>query len=205
MERCFISEASAARRDFLKKIAAIGLVISLLIIRFHGHLFAYEEPDGFADLKFGEDLTTQIEKCPSLPQTSGPRCYYPLNGDPFGRPYSLHNMGEIQREVKNIVAYQVDGKLAAVILFFDTSRTSVLLSILRKRYGEPSTHALQPWMPRPTVMSRLVIWKGQNVSITLSERSHQIDEGSILYETEAWVAHLKKIRKGADEVPHTVD
>lgn len=215
MEGFFISDVCDARRprDSLKKIAAISLLISLLIIRFPGHLFAYEEPDSFAGLKFGEDLTTQIEKCPSVDfsslfldkqkvRVSGTRCYWPV-----GTPavfYSLYNMGEIQHEVKDIWAHLLDSKLAAVTLIFNSSKTSVLLSILRERYGEPTAQSVQPWVSKGGVKttSTLVIWKGRNVSITLTERSHTIEEGSIRYSTEAWIEHLKrteaeKIKKGA--------
>jgi hypothetical protein len=182
---------------------AIGLfsVISLLIIQLHGNLFAYEEPDSFAGLKFGEDLTTQIEKCPGYGSRSTTRCYEPIGTPPF---YVLHNIGEIQREVKLIFANQVDDKLAAVNLAFDSSKTRVLLSILKERYGDPTIESVEPWVSQGGVKttSMQAIWKGQNVRITLRERSYKIDQGSIIYSTEAWSEHLKrieaeKIKKGA--------
>lgn len=208
MEGSFITDVCRPRRrDSLKKIAAISLLISLLII--HGNLFAYDEPDSFAGLKFGEDLTTQIEECPtsygvrdlSKIRQSGTRCY-----SPFGNPliYELYNMGEIQREVSNIFANQVDGKLAFVTLAFDSSKTRVLFSILKERYGEPTTQVVEPWVSKGGVKttSMNATWKGRNVSITLTERGYKIDQGSIHYSTEAWHEYLKrieaeKIKKGA--------
>lgn len=175
----FISDVCSRRcqQDSLKKIAAISFFISLLIVRSYGHLFAYEEPDNFAGLKFGEDLTTQMEKCSSFAPRSGPRCYQPL-----GTIYSLYNVGEIQRELKRIFAHQVDGKLAAVTLNFDTSRTSVFFSILTERYGEPTTQTQEPWVSKGGVKttSTLAIWKGRNVSIRFKAPSIQIDEGKYL-------------------------
>ena len=203
MQRFSIADVHGLRRH-RNKIAATGFLISLLII--HGNLFAYEEPDSFAGLKFGEDLTTQIEKCPSSSYggidvlkilQSKIRCY-----DPIGAPqsYLLYNIGEIQRDVKNIFAHQVDGKLAAATLTFDSSKTRVLLSILKERYGEPTIERVEPWVSKGGVKttSMEATWKGQNVSITLTERSYKIDQGSINYSTEAWREHLK--RKEAEQV-----
>jgi hypothetical protein len=38
-------------------------------------LFAYDEPDNFAGLKFGQDLTKQLPECKGPSQAAGNRCY----------------------------------------------------------------------------------------------------------------------------------
>ena len=42
----------------------ISLLLLFLSLRFCGYVLAYDEPDNFAGLKFGEDLTKQMEECP---------------------------------------------------------------------------------------------------------------------------------------------
>jgi hypothetical protein len=174
---------------------------------------AYDEPDNFAGLKFGEDLTKQMEKCPhgssGLPDQGkiralGTRCYaYPLEKGQI-ITYGLYNMGEIQHEVKGILAQQLDGKLVEVGLYFESSKASVLLSILNQRYGKPTDQSQQPWMSKGGIKatSTHAVWKGRNVSITLVERASKIDEGYITYDTEAWTEYLRHrrletIKKGA--------
>ena len=78
----------------------------------------------------------------------GTRCYgYPLKKGQI-ITYGLYNMGEIQDEVKGILAQQLDGKLVEIGLYFESSKASVLLSILNERYGKPTDQSEQPWISK---------------------------------------------------------
>ena len=191
----------------------VSLLLLFLSLRFCVYVLAYDEPDNFAGLKFGEDLTKQMEECPhvssafpDLPKIKalGTRCYaYPLQKGQIVT-YSLYNMGEIQHQVKGILAQQLDGKLVQIALYFESSKASVLLPILNQRYGPPTDQSQQPWVSKGGIKATSIraVWKGTNVSITLVERASKIDEGYISYDTEAWTEYLRQrrletIKKGA--------
>lgn len=177
------------------------LLSLFLSLQFCGRLFAYDEPDNFAGLKFGEDVTKQTKQCPYLSlssgvkipdgqkiKASGSRCYFGSD-----EHYGLFNMGEIEQEVDDIEADQIHGKLAHVTLGFLTKKTSVVFSILQQRYGKPTAQSQQPWISRHGDIRTTglhAMWKGRKVSITLDERDAS-GLGKVDYETEAWAAHLR--------------
>ena len=183
-----------------------------LSIQFCGYLFAYDEPDNFAGLKFGEDLTKQMEECPhdqfltnrspsgflyydyARIRALGKRCYGKSQVKGNLKLYTLYNMGEIQNQVIEISARQLDDKLVSIFLMIPSANASILLSIFNQRYGKPTDQSRQPWMSQGGVKttSTLAIWTGKDVSIIFNERYGQIDRGLITYETEAWAADRRK-------------
>ncbi len=206
-----------------RQVCLVGLFSLLLSLQLCRDVVAYDEPDNFAGLKFGEDLTKQMEECPIdtfleniLKQNLRGR----IDDNMMSRQYdyakinqsktrcytitrardrifaTLWNMGEIQREIFSITATLLDGKLVLISGEFATSNTLLLLSILNQRYGKPTTQLVQPWMSKSGVKttSMQVVWKGKNVSITLDERGTQIDIGSINYETEAWLDYQRQLQ-----------
>ncbi len=170
-------------------------------------VFAYDEPDNFAGLKFGEDLTRQIKACVNdtnrypdwnVWDHAGTRCYQKQ-----GESFRLWNMG-MPDGVYRIRAQQLSGKFAAVELLFVSSAAATILATFKQRYGIPTKQSAEPWISRGgvKVTSLTASWTGKTVSILFQERAAQIDEGRITYQTKTWAEHMQaeaadKIKKEA--------
>lgn len=189
-------------------------MVIMVVLCVHAYAFGYDEPDRFAGLKFGEDLTKQMKECPhmALPsgvripderkiQASKTRCYG--GTDQEHGSYALFNMGDIEREVEEIWANQLNGKLAHVVLNFPRNKFEIVFSIFKQRYGNPTSQSRQPWEMRvrgacpPAVQpcQMLIVhavWKGRNVSINMDERDKSGLFGTAEYVTDAWLTYLKQ-------------
>src|SRR6185369_11034616 len=128
---------------------------------------AYNEPDNFAGLKFGHDLTKQIRECILLIQT---RCYKTVRSAADQNPerdlpspgdYRLYNMGEFQAAVDEIVADQQDGKLIRVTALVNTDKAQSVLEMLKHRYGNPTQEDSEADGKPVSPNNRTFFWKGQ--------------------------------------------
>lgn len=192
------------------RIVAGTLLYCSLSVPIPALVFAYDEPDNFAGLKFGEALSKQIAECPymlpplnSLPnltkiRASGARCYarLVLSGEPF---YVLFNMGDFQEEVSEIQAELWNGNIAQIRLMFPSSNASNLLAIFEQRYGKPTAKVQQPWMSKGGLKTTSLVayWKGTNVSIIFNERYDTVDTGIIMYSTSAFIAEGERLKAEA--------
>ncbi len=175
------------------EIIAVGLFLSLL----RGYAFAYDEPDNFAGLKFGQDLTKQMRPCRLVKDTEyGERCYVdgPADGIREGDSFTLRNVVDFLRHDPE--ARQLNGKLAMVSFTFNnrTGEDETVLAILTRRYGAPTEQRQEPWVSRAGVRTTNlnVTWEGKNVTIFFEERGSTIDQGHVTYVTRAWIDHLRK-------------
>lgn len=202
-----------AKRGMSTRVWMFSFSLFMALFQGRGYSFGYDEPDNFAGLKFGENLTQQMDECPhsisplgnkfnDYPKINklGKRCY----SEPVPKSYVLYNMGEIKKYLIEIRAQQLDGKLAKVDLMMTTANAPILLSMLNERYGKPTEQSQQPWTSKTGVKttSLLAIWRGANVSIVFNERWGQIDWGLITYESSAWATEKRRlevetIKKGA--------
>jgi len=183
----------------MKNTLRLGLLFLMVWLQIGEYGFAYNEPDNFAGLKFGQDLTKQMRQCPYVSlgsgakspdgkkiRASGVRCYY-QGGD----VYALWNMGELEHQFDMIDAQQIDGKLEYVYLAFRTNKFPTVFSILQQRYGKPAQVSRRSLISkqRGSITSKRVVWKGRNVSITLDEVDPSDPDwilGTVNYETKAW-------------------
>lgn len=179
------------------------VALCLVFLFFSVLVFAYDEPDHFAGVKFGQDLTKQVPKCPYESHDGvkikalKKRCYaVTWSGSYPHKNYQLFNMGEIESFVLYITASQVNDKMESVRLDFNNNIAADLLAILNQRYGKPTTQSSEPWRSQGglKVTSLLAVWKGQRVSITFRERVSEARYGTIDYETAAWVEYLAQQR-----------
>jgi hypothetical protein len=176
-----------------------GLLLLTLSLQIPEYSFAYNEPDNFAGLRFGQDLTKQMQQCPYVSlgsgakspdgkkiRASGVRCYH-RGGD----VYALWNMGELEHQFDMIDAQQIDGKLEYIYLAFRTNKFPTVFSLLQQRYGTPTQESRRSLTSkqRRSITSKHVVWKGRNVSITLDEVDPSDPDwilGTVNYETKAW-------------------
>jgi len=123
-------------------VVAIGL-LSLYLATLS---FAYDEPDNFTGIKFGEDVRTQLPQCPdwaellrnnrgatgtelqkmSQEAMSKP-CYAPA-APGLDNTGELKYVGGIRQLVNKILYTQVNNKLERIQLPFSPSNKSALLS-----------------------------------------------------------------------------
>jgi hypothetical protein len=172
-------------------IIAIGL-LSLCVATLS---FAYDEPDNFAGVKFGEDVTTQLPNCrESSAFRNKLPCWEELVKDERG---DLKNMGEIQNLVEGIFYTQVEKKLEYVLLEFRTEKARALLDIFKRRYGEPTSVAERPWQSKGGVKTTSIHaeWAGPKISIIFEERGSSIDRGSIQYITATMMSAFRHKRE----------
>jgi len=146
----------------------VGIVITIgsILLSVSTPIFAYDEPDNFSAIKFGEDVRTQLPVCLNPTeladkyQRSGnfekykeelfARCYNPAINQPslkivMDNVGELKNMGEISRMVTKISYAQVNDKLERIQLTFSVRQADSLLTILKQRYGQPTSVREEPW------------------------------------------------------------
>jgi hypothetical protein len=172
----------------VKIVVAIGLLSWCLPTL----SFAYDEPDNFAGVKFGEDVTTQLPNCrESAVYIKKLPCWEELVKDERG---DLKNMGEIQKFVESIYYRQIDKKLEHVMLSFPSEKARALLDIFKTRYGEPTSVAERPWQSKGGVKTTSIYaeWAGPKISIIFEERGSSIDRGSIQYITGTMVSAFRR-------------
>ncbi len=169
---------------------------------------AYNEPDNFAGLKFGHDLTKQIRECILLIQT---RCYKtvrspadqnPERDSPSPGDYRLYNMGEFQAAVDEIVADQQDGKLIRVTALVNSDKAQSVLEMLKHRYGKPTQEDSEADGSPVSPNNRTFFWKGQRVSIQFETRVPALQRGRISW---TWMESQKGRgrSKAAGKTEHT--
>ena len=147
-------------------------------------IFAYDEPDNFAGVKFGQDVTAQLPNCrESYAYLNKKPCWQELTKGEHGE---LKNMGEIQNLVEGIFYRQIDNKFEYVSLYFRSEKASALLDIFKTRYGAPTYIAERPWQSKGGVKTTFIYaeWIGSNVSILFEGRGSSIDRGYIAYVTK---------------------
>jgi len=191
--------------------ARIVVAIALLLLCLPTLSFAYDEPDNFAGVKFGVDVRTQLPDCravfrdferklKTLDDVYNTRCYEDGSS-------SLEHMGEIQRLVRIIFFGEVHSKLEQIELIFPSISAGALLTVLKQRYGEPTSTSQLPWKSLSGIetTNTHVEWQGKNVSIAFDERKSKINEGRIEYTTSAyreWAAKQaeERLKKSAGEL-----
>jgi hypothetical protein len=161
----------------------VALLLSLFLpLQFCGQLLAYDEPDNFAGLKFGQDLAKQLPECSKSIRTSGKRCYQKGAGSYNLGTYELYNMGDIQKLLVELTAKQSDaGGLSKVFGIFDSAKFVQLTSVLGNQYGRPTTVTQQVDSSGLPTGNTITIWKGRNISIIVEERVPQISRGMMTF------------------------
>ena len=154
-------------------------ITTLLLFPGSGYLSAYSEPDNFAGLKFGQDLTKQIRQCIAV--FIQVRCYkighLPADQNPerdlsgLG-DYRLYNMGEFQSPADELIADQQNGKLIRVTALVNSAKAQSVLEMLKQRYGKPTQEDLEVDGNPVPLNNSTIIWKGQRVSIQFETRPH---------------------------------
>jgi len=121
--------------------------------------------------------------------------------------YQLHNFGPIGEVPVTLFAFQVEGKLGALIARFSSDHFGTLFAILKERYGNPTNEDIREWKSRAgaTFPNRIARWMGKTISIGLDERGSKIDQGVLSYETvymrEYTEAKKKQsVKKGASDL-----
>jgi hypothetical protein len=179
----------------MKTIRTIIIALTLLgSVWVCGQSLAYEEPDNFAGLKFGEDIRTQdLHKCSNLDApTSRLRCYTGT-----GAAGHLKNVSEIERMVNEIFYAQINDKLESIQLTFSSGLTTTLLAVLTERYGSPTATVERPWQSVGGLKttSTHVEWTGNNVWIIFDERAGKVNEGRVMYRTSVSREHAMQLQK----------
>jgi len=195
-----------------RKFVLVVLFAIVSLTYWEGCPFAYNEPDNFGGLKFGQDLTKQMKPCPFVSlasgariadfkkiKASGARCHFG-NFENDGH-YGLFNMGSIEAEVEDVEADQIDGKLVHVYLGFVPKKT-VMFAILEERYGKPTAQWEEPWtapgsLKVKTTMKRAE-WNGRKVSIKF-DQVDAVSLGNVDFVTDAWMNYQKSLKAKAQQ------
>jgi hypothetical protein len=199
----------------------LRLYLALLALLWTFEGAAWNEPNEFRGVKFGEDLTKSITACPSEFSTYSPtkklykpwetkkRCWelYQVDTKSGENFYWLHNFGLIGDVFVKMFGIQLNRKLGEIELQFSSQSFTQLLTIFMARYGEPSiqeteevTNALGAKFP-----NRIAEWHGERLSIRMKERWGKVDEGAVKLTTDFWLDHLTKkvinrVKKGRDDL-----
>jgi len=160
----------------------------------------WNEPDSFAGLEFGDDLTKQITACPSSWMGTGykKQCYEKSVSDGW---FELQNVVDLPG-VFRIYAIQLNAKLAAISLSFRNREAAELLEVLRQKYGAPTKSSTNEWRsPLSATTSYEALWIGKRVSIIFKERIDEIHKGIVEYKTKEWIEarqakNAEAIKKG---------
>ena len=150
-------------------------------------IFAYDEPDNFAGVKFGEDVRTQILPCAEVYNSpKDERCWYQSRPDAVRGEFN--RLGEISTMTTGVHYLQIDGKLERVHLIFKSDNASDMLAVLKQRYGQPTSIQQRPFQTTGGVKttSTHAEWRGKNIVITFDERIARIDTGLVEYATDKY-------------------
>lgn len=89
------------------------------------------------------------------------------------------------------------GVVAQLLARMDQKHFAEFESVLRTRFGPPTSQTSELWQSKGGVRtdSVTVAWKGANVSILAHERASQIDESAIVFSDNAANARSAAVRK----------
>jgi len=156
---------------------------------------AFNEPDGFQQLKFGADFKSLVPECPIDQSLSSRHKFYKWYEtkdtcwaeDFRADTFKLWNVkiGDISLVGDAKVS---NGRLAALSFEFGTGFWGQLFLIFKERYGAPTSLETVKWTSRGgvSVQSQVAKWIGKTISIGLDERGGTIDRGRLEYETVEW-------------------
>ena len=185
---------------------------------------AWNEPDNFRGLKFGEDVTKAIPECSYTVSRLGPEEFrIPVPSDLKKGPcwmenmpdknkyiypnlvaggidkgtYTLFGLGPIGDVSVKTYARQLEDKLALIGLSFPSASAGKLLATLKERYGDPTIEKVEDWQSKAGAKftNLTASWIGKRVSIVFNERGSTIDRGTISYMTDFWLAHQEQRRE----------
>lgn len=140
--------------------------------------FAWNEPEDFRGLRFGEDLTKALPQCSNYLDKQ--RCWSPISAE-----YYHLQLGSLGEWTLNTTAEQIKGRLAKVTIDVPSFTTGSMFDLLKTRYGEPTNMETKSWRSKAgATFSKLTAdWVGTNVSIYFEERGSRVDKGTVRYVT----------------------
>ena len=171
------------------------LILAILLCASTTH--AWNEPTDFKGLKFGEDLTAAIPKCPR-DITQKDRCWAEpaIRFSDHPETYDL-KMGPIGDRWLQTQAIQLQKKLAKIEIGFPATEFATMFRIFQERYGEPTKVEDFQWQSQigAVFRSRRATWQGEKVSITMTQRGRNRDRGEIVYLTDLWLSRQNDMRE----------
>lgn len=139
---------------------------------------AFDEPQDFRGLKFGQDLTQQLPKCQDTETAYDiRRCWEPqkslkelgvIETDDDTPRYLIRNEPPIGRfNISEVIANQIDGKMESMSIVFrgwfagNHSDTQEMIDILQARYLNPSSDKEE----KDEFAGRMVCWRGASIGV----------------------------------------
>jgi hypothetical protein len=160
------------------------LVIAVLTTTGH----AFDEPTDFRGLKFGEDIETQIPKCPYNSVLNKTPAHKEMCWTKFREFYHIDNFAPVAGVTLNPLAGQNDSKLGMLILSFPATSYSTITAVFKERYGAPTAVTESTWVSKggvrlPNIKSA---WNGENIHIELTHRGTNRDRSEIIISNKQW-------------------
>jgi hypothetical protein len=148
------------------------------------------EPATVFNVELGAKLDLQIPSCPQAD---------PAGKYPFCLKYATDGgatMGNLPIEFVNMAMIHMDsGIVSGVSLRSAHSDYGLMRGMLVEKYGPPTVRSVETLQNRmgATFSSELLQWLGRSVTITLKERSIQLDESA------AFFSHVGAAAKRVDD------
>lgn len=155
---------------------------------------SYGESDimTFRGLRFGEDVRKQIPECTKkcqfpdydgychyldLPKKTCWKAYQKAGKTP-ARIIFFDSLSE-KLGIQEAGINQIDDKLSAVTFYFTTAAFTVLESLFREKYGNPTRATEAPWQSKGGVSttSQTRIWELKGLHVEIKAPTDSIDEG----------------------------
>jgi hypothetical protein len=168
------------------------LAVLVLVLLWTEQGAAFNEPDGFQKLKFGQDPKLLAPECPKPRIVNWEICW---EGDKYNPGFlRIYNTKVGKAGLINGLAWLIDGRMESLTFDFASIFFTELLATFTEGYGEPTKMETEIVRNRAgaSFKNRIAIWTGEKISIRLEERSYRVDDGKVTYETPKWKTHREQ-------------
>jgi hypothetical protein len=137
---------------------------------------AFNEPDVFQKLKFGQDPKLLAPECPKPRIINWEICW---EGDKYKPGFlRIYNTKVGKAGLINGLAGLIDGRMEFLMFDFASIFFTELLATFTEGYGEPTKVETEIVTNRAgaSFRNRIATWTGEKISIRLEERSFRVDQ-----------------------------
>ncbi len=172
----------------MKKRLQYLLICSFFLV---SPAFAWNEPDGFKGLKWGDppsEIEASFPKGKTLPELE--QLFKVDARSSYIQRFNI-TIGDIRT---GGLFYFLDGGFVHLSLLIKSAQFLILAAIFRERYGEPHAEREEVVKTKAGAQftNKILSWQGENVTIRLQRYGSRIDTGEAEMGLKSWREYLLK-------------
>jgi hypothetical protein len=188
----------------MSRLLAICVLFGCSIISFSQAGNWAQEPTSFLGIQIGKSIAASLPACPNMmiAGQSYPNpdardtvnggflaCYmsYPGASSSYD---AVHMSSRIPFE--NLLINELDGGVASIYAAFSSDRSDEVAKALLEKYGKPTTDTIDHVLTKAGVPydRRILVWVGQNVTVTFRSLGESTESGSVSASTKSYQLKL---------------